>query len=71
MKKTVALDSKEPALPQAKLRDVRARTLLMFGDDDLVTIEHIEADLQGDPRRRARGPPRDLAFPAAGEAGAV
>jgi pimeloyl-ACP methyl ester carboxylesterase len=49
MDKTVALDSKEPALPQARLRDVTARTLLMFGDDDLVTIEHIEATYRGIP----------------------
>jgi pimeloyl-ACP methyl ester carboxylesterase len=49
MDKTIALDSKEPALAQEKLREVRARTLLMFGDDDLVTLEHIGATYQGIP----------------------
>ncbi len=49
MEKTIALDSKEPALPQARLRDVRARTLLMFGDDDLVTMKHIAATYEGIP----------------------
>lgn len=49
MEKTAALDGKEPALPQSNLRDVEARTLLMFGDDDLVTIEHIGATYEGIP----------------------
>jgi pimeloyl-ACP methyl ester carboxylesterase len=49
MEKTAALDSKEPALSQSSLRDVEARTLLMFGDDDLVTIEHIGAIYGGIP----------------------
>jgi pimeloyl-ACP methyl ester carboxylesterase len=49
MEKTIALDSKEPALQEARLRDVEARTLLMFGDDDLVMYEHIEATYEGIP----------------------
>jgi pimeloyl-ACP methyl ester carboxylesterase len=49
MEKTARLESEEPALPAAGLRDVRARTLLMFGDDDLVTIEHIAATYDGIP----------------------
>jgi hypothetical protein len=43
MKTTVALDSQEPALPQARLRDVRARTLLMLATTTSSPIEHIEA----------------------------
>jgi pimeloyl-ACP methyl ester carboxylesterase len=49
MEKTLELDSKEPVLPQARLRDVKVRTLLMFGDDDLVTMEHINATYVGIP----------------------
>lgn len=49
MEKTAGLDGKEPALPQSSLRNVEARTLLMFGDDDLVTIEHIGATYEGIP----------------------
>jgi pimeloyl-ACP methyl ester carboxylesterase len=49
MEKTLELDHREPALPEAELRDVKARTLLVFGDDDLVTIEHIEATYGGIP----------------------
>ena len=49
MEKTAALDSREPALPQSSLGEIEARTLLMFGDDDLVTIEHIGATYEGIP----------------------
>jgi pimeloyl-ACP methyl ester carboxylesterase len=49
MEKTLELDSKEPALPEARLGDVKARTLLMFGDDDLVSLEHIGATYEGIP----------------------
>jgi pimeloyl-ACP methyl ester carboxylesterase len=47
--KTSELESREPALPQSALAEVRARTLLMFGDDDLVTMEHIVATYEGIP----------------------
>lgn len=47
MEKTVDLDSREPALPQADLRELKVRTLLVFGDDDLVTLEHIAATYEG------------------------
>jgi pimeloyl-ACP methyl ester carboxylesterase len=49
VEKTAELESKEPALPQAALGRVKARTLLMFGDDDLVTMGHIEATYRGIP----------------------
>jgi pimeloyl-ACP methyl ester carboxylesterase len=49
VEKTAELESKEPALAQAALRNVKARTLVMFGDDDLVTIEHIQATYEGIP----------------------
>jgi pimeloyl-ACP methyl ester carboxylesterase len=47
--KTAELERKQPALAQAALRDIKAPTLLMFGDDDLVTIEHIKATYEGIP----------------------
>ena len=47
--KTMELDGREPALPEAELRNVGAWTLLMFGDDDLVTMSHIEATYAGIP----------------------
>jgi pimeloyl-ACP methyl ester carboxylesterase len=49
LEKTMELESKEPALPETALREVKARTLLMFGDDDLVTFEHIVATYEGIP----------------------
>jgi pimeloyl-ACP methyl ester carboxylesterase len=49
VKKAAELESKEPALAQATLRELKPRTLLMFGDDDLVTMEHINATYEGIP----------------------
>jgi pimeloyl-ACP methyl ester carboxylesterase len=49
LEKTLELDGREPALPKEALRDVEARTLLVFGDDDLATMEHIEATYDGIP----------------------
>jgi pimeloyl-ACP methyl ester carboxylesterase len=49
MERTQELDRREPALPGADLRDVKARTLLVFGDDDLVSMDHIEATYEGIP----------------------
>jgi pimeloyl-ACP methyl ester carboxylesterase len=49
VEKTMELESREPALPQAELADVKAPTLLMFGDDDLLTMEHIGATYEGIP----------------------
>jgi len=49
VEKTAELESKEPALPEAALAAVQRRTLLMFGDDDLVTVEHINATYEGIP----------------------
>ncbi len=49
VEKTKDLESREPALPQAALADVKAPTLLVFGDDDLVTMEHIAATYEGIP----------------------
>jgi pimeloyl-ACP methyl ester carboxylesterase len=49
VEKTMELESKEPALPETALHEVKARTLLMFGDDDLVTFEHVVATYEGIP----------------------
>jgi pimeloyl-ACP methyl ester carboxylesterase len=47
--KAAELESKEPALDVKELGRVEARTLLMFGDDDLVTMEHVNATYAGIP----------------------
>jgi pimeloyl-ACP methyl ester carboxylesterase len=49
VEKTAELESKEPALAEAKLHQVKSMTLLMFGDDDLVTLEHVKATYEGIP----------------------
>jgi pimeloyl-ACP methyl ester carboxylesterase len=49
VEKTAELESREPALAEEKLREVKPRTLLVFGDDDLVTLEHINATYEGIP----------------------
>jgi pimeloyl-ACP methyl ester carboxylesterase len=38
--KIAAMASTEPALAQSQLRGVTSRTLVMFSDDDLATLEH-------------------------------
>jgi pimeloyl-ACP methyl ester carboxylesterase len=48
-RKTADMESREPALAASELRGVNARTLLMFGDDDLVTMEHVDATYEGIP----------------------
>jgi pimeloyl-ACP methyl ester carboxylesterase len=47
--KTMELESTEPALPPSALAGVKAPTLLIFGDDDLVTMEHVAATYEGIP----------------------
>jgi pimeloyl-ACP methyl ester carboxylesterase len=49
VEKTAELERGEPALDAQRLREVKARTLLMFGDDDLVKMEHINATYEGIP----------------------
>jgi pimeloyl-ACP methyl ester carboxylesterase len=49
VEKTAALESTEPALAASELRKVKTRTLVMFGDDDLVTIEHMATLYEGIP----------------------
>jgi pimeloyl-ACP methyl ester carboxylesterase len=49
VEKTAELESREPALPEERLREVKPRTLVMFGDDDLVTLGHIAATYEGIP----------------------
>jgi pimeloyl-ACP methyl ester carboxylesterase len=49
VEKTAELERREPALDAQRLREVKARTLLMFGDDDLVKMEHINATYEGIP----------------------
>ena len=43
------MERSEPALPASELHKVKARTLVMFGDDDLVTMEHVNATYEGIP----------------------
>ncbi|HEX6652300.1 MAG TPA: alpha/beta hydrolase [Thermoleophilaceae bacterium] len=47
--KTVDMAADEPALEQAELQAISSRTLVMFGDDDLVTLEHAVAMYEGIP----------------------
>jgi pimeloyl-ACP methyl ester carboxylesterase len=49
VEKTAELESKEPALAAERLREVRPRTLVMFGDDDLVRMDHVAALYDGIP----------------------
>jgi pimeloyl-ACP methyl ester carboxylesterase len=49
VEKTAEMERTEPALPQAELGNVKARTLVMFGDDDLVTMEHANSTYEGIP----------------------
>jgi pimeloyl-ACP methyl ester carboxylesterase len=49
VEKMAELERKEPALPATELGNVEARTLVMFGDDDLVTMEHANATYEGIP----------------------
>lgn len=39
----------EPTLAQSELGGVKSRTLVMFSDDDLVTMEHVIATYEGIP----------------------
>jgi pimeloyl-ACP methyl ester carboxylesterase len=48
-RKIADMASKEPDLPQSELAKVRSRTLVMFSDDDLVTMEHVVATYEGIP----------------------
>ena len=47
--KIARMAAEEPALPQSELRGVGSRTLVMFGDDDLMTLEHVIAMYEGIP----------------------
>jgi pimeloyl-ACP methyl ester carboxylesterase len=47
--KMAELERREPALPESELRKVKARTLVMFGDDDVMTMEHVNATYEGIP----------------------
>jgi pimeloyl-ACP methyl ester carboxylesterase len=49
VEKTAELEREEPALAASELPRVKPRTLVMFGDDDLVTIEHMGALYDGIP----------------------
>ena len=49
VEKTAEMERTEPALPERELRNVEARTLVMFGDDDLMTLEHVNATYEGIP----------------------
>jgi pimeloyl-ACP methyl ester carboxylesterase len=41
--------AREPALEQSELAKVESRTLVMFGDDDLMSVEHMNATYEGIP----------------------
>jgi pimeloyl-ACP methyl ester carboxylesterase len=47
VEKVTAMEQSEPNLAQSELSQVKSRTLLMFGDDDLVTVEHMNDTYEG------------------------
>ena len=49
VEKLAEMERSQPALPEPELRMVKAPTLVMFGDDDLVTMEHVNATYEGIP----------------------
>jgi pimeloyl-ACP methyl ester carboxylesterase len=49
VEKVAELERTEPALPERALHNVKARTLVMFGDDDVMTMEHVDATYAGIP----------------------
>jgi len=49
VEKIARMAAEAPALPQSELRGVTSRTLVMFGDDDLMTLEHVIAMYEGIP----------------------
>jgi pimeloyl-ACP methyl ester carboxylesterase len=49
VEKVAAMEQTEPNLAQSELSQVESRTLLMFGDDDLVTVEHMNDTYEGIP----------------------
>jgi pimeloyl-ACP methyl ester carboxylesterase len=54
VEKTMELEGKEPALPEEALGEVRVRTLLMFGHDDLVTMTTSRRPTRGSRARSSR-----------------
>ena len=49
VEKLAEMERSEPALPASELHRVSARTLVMFGDDDVMTMEHVNATYEGIP----------------------
>jgi pimeloyl-ACP methyl ester carboxylesterase len=47
--KIAQMAEREPDLAQSELRRVTCRTLVMFSDDDLVSMEHVVATYEGIP----------------------
>jgi hypothetical protein len=68
VEKTAALESTEPALAASELGKVKAGTLVMFGDDDLVTIDHMATRCEGVPDSGLAIVPGHIALPPPGEA---
>jgi len=49
LEKTAEMERTEPAFAKSELGKVNARTLVIFGDDDLMTREHVNATYEGIP----------------------
>jgi pimeloyl-ACP methyl ester carboxylesterase len=49
VEKLAEMERSEPALLASELHRVSARTLVMFGDDDVMTMEHVNATYEGIP----------------------
>jgi len=48
-KKTIEMADGEPSLDKKDLAEISTRTLVMFGDDDLMTLEHVGEMYDGIP----------------------
>jgi pimeloyl-ACP methyl ester carboxylesterase len=49
VRKVAQMTATEPTLAQSALSGIASRTLLMFGDDDILSMEHIVAMYEGIP----------------------
>ena len=49
VEKLAQMSASEPALEETELAKVKSRTLAMFGDDDVLTVEHMNATYEAIP----------------------
>jgi pimeloyl-ACP methyl ester carboxylesterase len=49
VRKILEMDAREPTLTQAELGGISSRALVMFGDDDVVNLQHMISTYEGIP----------------------